>query len=164
MPWKRNKCYILWDRERDRICVFVCVYVASFTQHAIRMRRNVISPVACPAVLYLSTLSHKMLEFKEAFGTQNCVVVFFIPFVRKMSYYKKNSSRHRQTLPDTARHCQAPLDTARHRQTLPDTARHCQTLSDTARHRQTPPDTVKTRYFCEILIKLEFSLQIFLEY
>ena len=44
-----------------------CVYVASRLQHAVRMRRIILSFVACPSVLYFSTLSLKRHEFPEEF-------------------------------------------------------------------------------------------------
>jgi len=41
-----------------------CVYVASVIQHAMRMRRIILSSLARPAVQYFSTLSHKRRDFR----------------------------------------------------------------------------------------------------
>jgi hypothetical protein len=42
-----------------------CVSVASFVQHAKRMRRIILSSVACPAVQHSPTLSHKRYNFRK---------------------------------------------------------------------------------------------------
>jgi hypothetical protein len=42
-----------------------CMPVASVIQHAKRMRRIMLSSVACPAVEYFSTLSRKWRIFEE---------------------------------------------------------------------------------------------------
>jgi len=48
------------------VCVCVCgVCVALVIQHAIRMRRILLSYVACPAVQNFSTLSHKRYDSRK---------------------------------------------------------------------------------------------------
>ena len=46
------------------VCVRVCVFVALDTQHEMRMRYVILLPVACPAVKYFPTLSHKREDFQ----------------------------------------------------------------------------------------------------
>jgi hypothetical protein len=59
-------------------------------QHAMRMRRIMLSSVACPALLYFSTLSHKQRDFrKNIIEHKICVLIFCTTFVRNLSRSKK---------------------------------------------------------------------------
>jgi hypothetical protein len=54
-----------------------CVSVALFIQHAKRMRRIIMSYVACLDLQYTSTLSHKRGDFrKNPIERKMCVVTF----------------------------------------------------------------------------------------
>jgi hypothetical protein len=52
-----------------------CVFVVSFTRHAKRMRRVLLSYVACQAVPCFSKLSHKGHDFREKKNTENKIFV-----------------------------------------------------------------------------------------
>ena len=58
----RNYCC---PRKVIRIIYSFSVYVVLATQRAQRMRRNVLSSVASPAVLYFCTLSYKRYDFRK---------------------------------------------------------------------------------------------------
>jgi len=47
-------------------------------QHAVCMRRVILSFVACPSLPYFSTLSHKWYDFrkKKVFERKTCVLIF----------------------------------------------------------------------------------------
>jgi len=52
------------------------VFVAVVIQHAKRMRRVILSSVACPALPYFPTLSHKGYDFRENLLNTKCVFWF----------------------------------------------------------------------------------------
>ena len=71
-----------------------CMFVDLGTQHAMRMRRVILSSVACPALHYFSTLSHKRTIFEnEKLLNIKCVLIFPINCVWNISHSKKNSAR-----------------------------------------------------------------------
>jgi hypothetical protein len=70
----RNYCY---HGEAISITYSECVSVALVIQHVKRMRRIILSPVACPAVPYFSTLSHKRHDFQEKKKLFNMKCVFW---------------------------------------------------------------------------------------
>jgi hypothetical protein len=88
----RNHCC----REKAiRITYFERVFVALIIQHAKRMRRIILSPTACPAVPYFSTLSHKQRNFREeVIEHKMCVLMLSTTFVWNISHSKKNSARN----------------------------------------------------------------------
>jgi hypothetical protein len=68
-----------------------CVSVALLIQHAKRMRRIILSSVACVTVLYFYTLSHKRRHFrKNVIEYKMFVLIFSTNFVRHICHFKKN--------------------------------------------------------------------------
>jgi hypothetical protein len=58
-----------------------CVFVGVVIQYAKRMRHIILSSVACPAVPYFSTLSHKRHDFrKKVLEHKTCVLIFSTTF------------------------------------------------------------------------------------
>jgi hypothetical protein len=55
------------------VCVSVCLSVALFSQHAKRMRSIILCSVACQALKYFSTLSHKRQIFEKRLLNIKCV-------------------------------------------------------------------------------------------
>jgi len=73
-----------------------CVSAALFIQHAKRMRRIILSSMACPAPQYFSTLSHKLHDFrgKKKVIKHNMRFDFPYNFGWNISHSKKNSVRY----------------------------------------------------------------------
>jgi hypothetical protein len=65
------------------------VSVVLVIQHAKRMRRIMSSSVACMALPYFPTLSHKRHDFREkVIEHKMCVLIFSTTFVCNVSNYK----------------------------------------------------------------------------
>jgi hypothetical protein len=64
LTFRRVRVTIVAVEKQVSITYSECVSVALVIQHAKRMRRVILSSVACPAVPYLPTLSHKRYDFR----------------------------------------------------------------------------------------------------
>jgi hypothetical protein len=66
------------------------VFVALVTQHAMPTRRIILPSVACPALPYFSTLSHKRHDFRKKKVTEHkmCVLIFCRNLSETFTFYK----------------------------------------------------------------------------
>ena len=88
-------------------CIVLYCIVALVIQLAQRMHHIILLFVACLALPYFSTLSHKRYNFqKKVTEYKMCVMIFPITFVWNISHFKKNSAwychKHRSS-------CEVPL-------------------------------------------------------
>jgi hypothetical protein len=104
--WLRNsnkRSKVCLTRSRNHCCSVKaisityseCVSVALVMQHVKRMRRIILSSVACLAVPYFSTLSHKRHDFGgNVTEHKMCVWILCTIFVCNISHSNKNSARY----------------------------------------------------------------------
>jgi hypothetical protein len=82
--------------------------VALVIQHAKRMRRTILSSLACPALPYFSTLSHKRHDFRKQLLNIKCVFLFSLQILSETFLILRRIQRdiiinvHRSS-------CQVPL-------------------------------------------------------
>jgi hypothetical protein len=95
-------CYIFW----------VCVFVALVIQHAMRMRRIMLSSVACPAIQYFFHITSQTVRIskKKVTGHKMCVLIFSTTFVWNISHFEKNSTwyHHKCTYTGLSAPCTVP--------------------------------------------------------
>jgi hypothetical protein len=76
--WRNHCC----RGKAISIKYYECVYVALEIQHAKRMRRIILSSVACPALPYISVLSHKRHDFgRKVIEHKVRVLIFCTTFI-----------------------------------------------------------------------------------
>ena len=85
ISWNNKKCFYY----------ILCVRLAFVIQHAMRMRRIILSPVACLVLPYFSKLSHKRYDFRgeKKVIEHECVLIFSNLCLKHFSF-KKNSERY----------------------------------------------------------------------
>jgi hypothetical protein len=92
--YKRNIQAHTWNQccrgKAISITYSECVSVALVIQHAKRMRRIILSPVACLAVPYFSKLSHKQQDFRE----KKLLNIKRVLILWNISHSKKNWARY----------------------------------------------------------------------
>jgi hypothetical protein len=77
--------------EKHYVLHILSVSVATVIQHAKRMRRIILSSVACPALPYFSTLSHKRHDSREKKVLNIiCVFWFFLQLLCETFLSEKN--------------------------------------------------------------------------
>jgi len=64
-----------------------CVLVTLGIQHATRMRHIILSPVACLALLYFSTLFHKWYDFRKEKGPEHKMCVLTVSIYLSMRHF-----------------------------------------------------------------------------
>ena len=74
-----RSCYNYCTGQAISVGVFVDLCI----QHAMRVRRIILSPVTCLALLYFSTLSYKRLDFRKKLLNIKCVLISFTISVQK---------------------------------------------------------------------------------
>jgi len=73
---------------REKAIIITCsegVSVALIVQHAKRMRRIILSAMACLAVPHFSTLSHRQLDFRKIYWTKKSF--FYFPHKFCLQYF-----------------------------------------------------------------------------
>jgi len=79
---RRVRATIVAVKKAISITYSECVSLALGIQHATRMRHIILSSVACPALQYFPTFSHKRYEFrKKIIEHKMCVLSFSIIFI-----------------------------------------------------------------------------------
>jgi len=85
-----NHCYL---GKAISIAYSDCAFAALGIKHAMRPDHSaILTAVACPALQYFSTLSHKRHDFqpkKKTIGHKMYVVIFSTIFVRNIFHSKK---------------------------------------------------------------------------
>jgi hypothetical protein len=92
---RRFRVIIVTVESKTYFFFWVCVCSLSFATWK-RMRHITLSSMACPALPYFPTLSHKRHDFRGEKFTEHkmCVFEFLHRFVRKVSHSKKDSARY----------------------------------------------------------------------